>query len=85
MIACGTRARYMQGMSDSAAQDWGGARDGAGCPKGQRRVAQYGDVVRVRLAPELRKRIANKLEFLDKTESEFIREAIENALSRDGA
>lgn len=72
-------------MTDCTLKSWGGARAGSGTPKGQRRVAHYGEVVHVRLAPELRRRIANKLESLDKTESEYIREAIEHALTRDGA
>lgn len=70
----------MRRMEESAAKEWGGARERAGR---RRRVSHYGEVVHVRLAPELRQRIANKLESLDKTESEFIREAIEYALSRD--
>lgn len=56
----------------------GGRREGAGRPEGSRRVAQYGDVVRVRLAPELRQRIARAAG--ERTESDFIRDAIEKAL-----
>lgn len=63
------------GEMSGIASQWGGRRPGAGSP---RRVAQYGDVVRVRLAPELRQRIARAAG--ERTESDFIRDAIEKAL-----